>query len=235
MKWFQFGILALLLAGRAGAATPEEIRKLVADLGAKEHATREAAQKELTALGEPAAPYLQDAINANDPELRLRAEEVLRLVGTGDIEHPDPVIVEEVADLLSPINGSSHGNLRVIVTMGKRAVPALVELANRNERGRGIYAMIALTQIADARSFPALAKLFQEPNIATHMSGYVGKVKDPRLVLELIKLWMKVGDEASNELRAQVRKMSQQELGDEPAAYQRWFAERYGDTPATGK
>ena len=59
------------------------------------------------------------------------------------------------------------------------------------------------------------------------MTGYVSQIINPQMLGELIKLWNKLGDQASDKLRAQVKKMSQQELGDDPAAYRKWFEEKY--------
>ena len=221
------GWLAVMASG-ALAATTNEIQQLVADLGADRFATRETAQKKLLAIGAPAVPLLKDAAKSKDPEIRARALEILAQVGEGDIEKPDPAVLAEVETLLGPVMGSSHENLNTIVAMGKRATPALVVIVGRQDHRPTIYGMIALTRIADPRSFPALAKLFQRSDIATHMTGYVSQIKNPQLLGELIKLWNKLGDDASEKLRAQIKKMSGQELGDDPTAYLKWFTEKHG-------
>jgi HEAT repeat protein len=209
------------------AASPEQIRNIVSDLGADSFAKREAAQKQLLELGEQVEPYLKDAIVSKDPEIRERAREILAQVGAGDIEKPDPKILAEVEALLEPVMGSGHENLNALVQMGKRATPSLVAIANRVDDRKSIYAMIALTRAADPRCFPVLAKLFQFDNLARHMTGYVSNIKDPQMLHELIKLWQKLGADASERLREQVKTMSRQQLGDDPAAYRKWFQEKH--------
>lgn len=55
----------------------ERVRALVGKLGRPERAVREAATRELIALGEPALPIVRDATRDDDPEVRGRAERVL--------------------------------------------------------------------------------------------------------------------------------------------------------------
>lgn len=216
----------LLLNAIGLAATPEEIGKLVANLGAPSYATREAAQKELLALGEAGVPALKAAENSPDPEVRMRVQEILGKVSGGELEKPNPEILANVEALMATVQNSNHANLQAVVDMGKIAVPALASLANRENYGHRVYAMIALTRIADPQSFPVLAKLFQS-SISGHMTGYVGQIKNPRMIKALIEVWQKVGDDATDKLRQQVRKMSGQDLGDDPAAYLKWYTGRY--------
>lgn len=225
----------IVLASTVLAATTNEIQQLVADLGADRFATRESAQRQLLAIGAPAAAFLQNAANSNDPEVRTRALDILAQIGEGDTENPDPKIFAEVETLLQPVMGSSHENLNILVQMGKRATPALIAIATGSDNRKSIYAMIALTRAADPRCFPALAQLFQTDDISRHMTGYVSQIKNPQMLGELIKLWNKLGDEASDKLRAQVKKMSQQELGDDPAAYRKWFQEQHPETIPSNK
>lgn len=226
-KFLLAGWLMVMASGSLAVMT-NEIQQLVADLGAVRFATCEAAQKQLLAIGAPAALLLKEAAKSNDPELRMRALEIMAQIGEGDIEKPDPAILAEVETLLAPVMGSSHGNLTTIVAMGKRATPALVAIVTGNDNRKSIYAMITLTRAADPRAFPTLAKLFQSNDLSRHMSGYVAQIKDPQMLHELIKLWQKLGNEASEKLRAQVKKMSSQEFGDDSSAYLKWFQEKHG-------
>lgn len=50
---------------------------LVAQLGASEFADRERAAQDLLRLGQAAVPYLKEAVDHKDPEIRLRARELL--------------------------------------------------------------------------------------------------------------------------------------------------------------
>jgi hypothetical protein len=87
---------AFLLAGYAAAQDePAEkpaaqqddldakIAKLVKDLSSDDFKEREAATKELTEIGEPAAPALKEAMKSDDAEVKWRAETILK-----EIEKP---------------------------------------------------------------------------------------------------------------------------------------------------
>ena len=205
-------------------ATTNEIKQLVTNLGDDSFATRESAQKQLLAIGAPAVTLLKNVANSKDPEIRIRALEILAEIGEGDLDKPDAKILTEVATLLEPIHASNDPNLDVLVQMGKRATPSLVTIINRsdNNQKNAIYAMIALTRIADPRSFPTLAGLFQS-GIATHLPGYIHRIQNPAMLRELIQAWIRLGADASVQLREQVKMMSKQDCGDDPAAYLKWF------------
>ncbi|MBN9122907.1 MAG: hypothetical protein J0I06_27845, partial [Planctomycetes bacterium] len=81
-------VKVLAAAGDAGAeqlaqtlkdviANEKKIREWVADLGSETFRVREAASRELVAQGVRALPALQRAVNADDPEVRDRAREVM--------------------------------------------------------------------------------------------------------------------------------------------------------------
>ncbi len=56
----------------------KEIRALIEQLGADSYEEREAAHQKLLEAGEAAEPYLQEALNHPDLEVRIRAEDILR-------------------------------------------------------------------------------------------------------------------------------------------------------------
>lgn len=64
-----------------GEADPRaKIRALVAQLGASRYSDREAAQKELTKLGREAQPELEEATRHEDPEIAVRARNILEKI-----------------------------------------------------------------------------------------------------------------------------------------------------------
>jgi uncharacterized protein (TIGR03067 family) len=69
---------ANLRAGPGKDTEAERIARLVKQLGDDDFAKREAASKELDGIGEPALPALRKAASNDDPEIRLRAERILR-------------------------------------------------------------------------------------------------------------------------------------------------------------
>src|SRR5262245_25080520 len=69
--------IGLGIVGADGSKEAEQIAGLVRQLGHKEFAKREAASKELDAIGEPALPALRKAISDPDAEIRQRAEKLV--------------------------------------------------------------------------------------------------------------------------------------------------------------
>jgi len=57
-----------------------KIEQLIKDLGAEDWQTREAATKALEEIGEPAEPFLKEALPNPDPEVSMRAEKLLRRI-----------------------------------------------------------------------------------------------------------------------------------------------------------
>jgi hypothetical protein len=74
----------LLLAGPVFAADADAARvgKLITQLGSNRYADREAAMQELNALGPAALAGLRQAAEAEDPEVRRRAEKLIRQIET---------------------------------------------------------------------------------------------------------------------------------------------------------
>jgi hypothetical protein len=85
----------------------ERIDKLVQKLGAEDYATREQAQKDLTALGRPALPALEKAAKeSTDAEVRARAAEAATTIrkglGIGPGQQPAPEKEKERNGELEP-------------------------------------------------------------------------------------------------------------------------------------
>jgi len=216
-------------AHASATADSNRIQQLIADLGSPKFSTREEATRQLIALGEPAAMYLGEAVNAPDPEVRLRARQILAKIGFRGVPEVDPALQREVDALLEPVTRSDHPNLQALTTLGVRSVPALIVVCNRENNRQSVYAMIALTRLGGPRAFPALARLFQVKHIAPHLRGYVAEIKDPRMIFHLIKTWQELGADASPELRSQVALMAGVKMEDDPAKWMAWFREKYGD------
>ena len=71
---------ALSLAARAVPPAPQEIAKLVVQLGADDFAAREAAQKKLETIGEPALEALRKAAANGDVEVKSRALKLIQTI-----------------------------------------------------------------------------------------------------------------------------------------------------------
>jgi outer membrane protein assembly factor BamB len=84
-------VVGLALAGLAGAtvaqttqkADESRIQKLVAQLGDNDFSVREAATKELAAIGPDALPAVKKAAASSDPEVAQRAATVVSQIGKG--------------------------------------------------------------------------------------------------------------------------------------------------------
>jgi hypothetical protein len=81
-----FVLLVALGAALSGSPTKNrsrdesEARRLVDQLGADSFAAREAASKDLTAMGEQALSALRSAVKSTDPEVRWRASKLVRAI-----------------------------------------------------------------------------------------------------------------------------------------------------------
>src|SRR5262245_21772657 len=57
--------------------TPAEIERIIRQMGSDDYFEREAASKELAAIGEPAREALEKAANGNDAEVQRRASKLV--------------------------------------------------------------------------------------------------------------------------------------------------------------
>jgi hypothetical protein len=71
------------LVAELSPAEPVDTAALIRDLGADKHETREAAMQKLRALGPVALPALKKAAEADDPEVKTRARELLEGLAGG--------------------------------------------------------------------------------------------------------------------------------------------------------
>jgi hypothetical protein len=71
---------AVGLAEPAGSADRRDVARLIAELGSKHYRARQAAAQALERLGEPALALLQQAREADDPEVRHRAEQLIEQI-----------------------------------------------------------------------------------------------------------------------------------------------------------
>lgn len=116
---------------------------LISRLGDPSFRVREDATRQLIALGIPARSAVLKASTSTNPEIRLRAQAILRQLE----ESPEPFL----ADLKSR---DPAERLRAIQELGrlgpkaKVAVPNLLELANRKDEPTRDEAIVALLRIA---------------------------------------------------------------------------------------
>src|SRR5262245_38058551 len=88
------------------AKVPENVKKLIDQLGDERFEVRETATKELINLGVVAVPGLRLALEHVDPEVRMRARRVLDVITTSltylkdALKDPDPKVRKEAAEVL---------------------------------------------------------------------------------------------------------------------------------------
>jgi len=88
--------VSLVVASPAAAQEPSReadvrIARLVRDLGSTSFTARSAASEELERLGDATREHLAEALDSADPEVRLRAEYLMRQIKTADLWKPSKV------------------------------------------------------------------------------------------------------------------------------------------------
>src|SRR5947208_16557071 len=85
-------LLWLTPPARAAAAdtAPDEIRKLIDQLGNDDFKTRDAAALRLKAIGKPALPALKEALSSPDAEVVSRAQNLIKRIEVRPVPGPDP-------------------------------------------------------------------------------------------------------------------------------------------------
>jgi uncharacterized protein (TIGR03067 family) len=122
------------LRGSAGSgADAERVARLIKQLGDDQFRKREAASKELIAIGEPALGALRKAATSHDaPEVRSRAEQVIRAI-TGRAARADEERLE------GAWVGVSHEENGTEVPVRNKVVPAQGRSVATNAAGAEVF------------------------------------------------------------------------------------------------
>jgi hypothetical protein len=133
--------VVVILAAQAGTlrgdsgkeAGADKIARLVQQLGDGAFAKREAASKELTAIGAPALAALRKAaVSSKDPEVRPRAKRIIRTIAT---RAADAAIKRELASLKGKWNVEfSNGVKEVCQLRNDRTASVAEPLRTSNGR-----------------------------------------------------------------------------------------------------
>jgi len=102
-------------------APQDRIPTLIAKLGDNRFRVREAAAKELVAIGRPAVKALRQAQKSPDPDVRLRAGLILN-----QIQNSVAGLIEDLGDKDPSVRRKAAEELARLATAGKEAAPALV-------------------------------------------------------------------------------------------------------------
>jgi len=189
-------LCCLLLPGVAwaeeagdGPADEQEIQSLIQDLGSRSYRARERATEKLRLLGAVAIPELEKAAEFDDPEIRMRAAEVLRdlRLGITDRWPSDAVLMvrhyERVAEAERP------GALkRLCEAVKEEAVPFLLA---RMAEGSEAEADCALEQLktfkADA-AWRRVIALVKEPKNAHQAKALAWALSQDGRMLDALKV-----------------------------------------------
>ncbi len=104
------------------APAAPDIAALIDNLGDSDFATRDQATKKLREIGKPALPQIKAALKSEDPETRMRAEELVKRIERRLPPGPDPAMG----------GGAGMQGLRVSVVNGNKVIDV-------TEGGRAIH------------------------------------------------------------------------------------------------
>ena len=126
----------ILLGLRLGAlaVTDEEIARAVKELGAGDYRTREAATKLLWSAGRAATNTLQKAGQSDDPEVAIRARQILTNIQCGITPDTPPAVAALVQRYAAADLPGKQAVVVDLVGLGDPAQPALLALAAAEPR-----------------------------------------------------------------------------------------------------
>ena len=91
----------------------KDIAKLIELLGNDDWPTREKATEDLMAIGEPAIPALKEALKSRDPEVKMRANLILKKLDTSEIE-------KQVRELIESCLPNRYPTVEQLMALGDR-------------------------------------------------------------------------------------------------------------------
>ena len=155
-----------LIAGE----TPLQIKGLVAELGAREFATRERAADRLTQIGTSVIPHLRGVVaSSDDPEVRLRASEIVRQLTDGDLQAQiDGFLAGEEIEFegwrsIRNFFGDTPGSRDLFIELMNQH-PRLTESLEGETRDRAVALEAVISGVRNAttieRRFPNRADVF---------------------------------------------------------------------------
>ncbi|MBM4040949.1 MAG: tetratricopeptide repeat protein [Planctomycetes bacterium] len=169
MKRVLFALACLPLAAPlASAATPRIsadaiVQAVVRDLGAERYDVRERATELVRRIGQPALQALEKAAESDDPEIRVRARDVLGDVrlGIGPNWPADIVLLVRHYDNMQEHERSNA--IYRIASLGAKGVPFLVKVMEAGSPNEANWACNALQRPAAAELHDEVIRLIREP------------------------------------------------------------------------
>ncbi|MFW6164091.1 MAG: hypothetical protein ACODAJ_15090, partial [Planctomycetota bacterium] len=150
----------------AAARVPVEtiVASLVRDLGAQPYDVRERATATLRQIGEPARPALERAARSDDPEVRVRARDVLAELRSGVRPHWPASTVLLMRHFDRRRQHEKYQALQQIVgSLGHEAVPFLVQKMTDDDNNVANWAFRMVQQMNDPRAWKQVLDLIEKP------------------------------------------------------------------------
>jgi len=156
-----FSASALAATPRIGADTITQA--VIRDLGAERYDVRERATDLLRRIGQPALEAIEKAAGSDDPEIRLRARDVLADVrlGIGPEWPADVVLLVRHYDQMQEHERSSA--ISRIANLGAKAVPFLIRRMETGSPNEANWALNALQRPRGSDVHEEIVRLIQEP------------------------------------------------------------------------
>jgi hypothetical protein len=220
-------IVEVVASAHGAEIADEEIQAWVRDLGHAEFVARERAQDRLIDAGERGEMLVLEAIHSADPEIQHRARAIARAIGAGRLVDPTEQECERMANDLASVKSEGDSAFMRIVSMGRRATPALLKLCESGDVKSLMMPLAALVQIADPRSYGPLAELGFRGSRGTSFVLELIYMNDHRAIGQLLRVWHEKGDEASSCMLTHLRQSTGHDPGDSAEAWLKWYRETW--------
>ena len=140
------------------------VQCLVRDLGAERYDEREQATESLRHIGQPALAAVKAAAKSDDPEVRLRAQDILGdlELGIGSDWPPEIALLIRHYDRL---NQQERNNAlqSISAALGARSVPFLLDRMADGDQNEGNYAVYMLQRMNTEDVWRQVIRLAKEP------------------------------------------------------------------------
>ena len=150
------------------AATSNEIAQAIQNLGASNHKTREAATQFLSNAGTDAVPALEKAARDPDPEVRIRANEILPFARLGISTNTPPNVRGRLAEYLRSTPDGKQQIVQQLLNSGKEARPILIGLAQSE---KNLESRVVIFEAALEPVMSQLEQSLQEPALEKNLTG----------------------------------------------------------------
>jgi tetratricopeptide (TPR) repeat protein len=129
-----------------------EISQLISQLGADDFQGRIEATKKLKEIGQPAQKQLETALSSTDPEIRMRAKEILKDIKLGIRPSWSEELAKKVRGFGKLKTDDKQKLVNKLVSLSeKEAMPFLMTLVDKNDSTDSKMGMMALKSFKDKK------------------------------------------------------------------------------------